>query len=76
MKEIEYLGIINISHMLFITVFRLENNTLWFLKQPHCEAKRNVIYSVKISGGFSSMLAVLATILMSDCVTDNSKHFL
>jgi hypothetical protein len=25
---------------------RVENNALWFLKQPHCEAKGRGIYSV------------------------------
>ena len=42
-------------------ICRVENNPVWFLKWPHCEAKGEGIYN---SGGSSSMLAMLATVLM------------
>ena len=44
------------------TRFRVANCTLWFLKPPHIEAKEELIYSVKILGGSSSVLELLETI--------------
>jgi hypothetical protein len=44
---------------------RVENNVLWFLKQPHSEAKGKDTYNVWFWGGSPSTLAVLATILIS-----------
>ena len=41
---------------------RVANCTLWFLKLPHNEAKDELIYSVKILGGSSSMLELLEAI--------------
>ena len=41
---------------------RVANCTLWFLKPPHIEAKEELIYSVKILGGSSSVLELLETI--------------
>ena len=45
---------------------RVANCTLWFLKPPHIEAKEELIYSVKILGGSSSVLELLETIGNSD----------
>ena len=41
---------------------RVDNCNLWFLKLPHIEAKEELIYSVKILGGSSSVLGLLETI--------------
>ena len=45
-----------------VLVDRVANCTLWFLKPPHIEAKEELIYSVKILGGSSSVLELLETI--------------
>ena len=41
---------------------RVANCILWFLKPPHIEAKEELIYSLKILGGSSSVLELLETI--------------
>ena len=38
---------------------RVANCALWFLKLPHSEAKEQVIFSVNILGGSSSVLELL-----------------
>ena len=48
-----------------VSVVRVANCTLWFLKPPHIEANEELIYSVKILGGSSSVLELLETIELS-----------
>ena len=49
-------------NLLTILIYRVANCTLWFLKPPHIEAKEELIYSVKILVGSSSLLGLLETI--------------
>ena len=43
---------------------KVANCTLWFLKPPHIEAKEELIYSVKILGGSSSVLETIGNSAM------------
>ena len=51
-----------LSFLIRGNLLRVDNCDLWFLKLPHSEAKKQVIFNVNIVGGSSSVLELFETI--------------
>ena len=57
-----------------IVISRLENSASCFLRQPHFEARGNLIFNVFFFDGYSGVLVRPATILMSGYLMNFSSN--